>query len=135
MIIYFSCKICNVKCSFNRPQEVILCSSEPCRACEKLKLCKLLEKRRRDCDFSSLRLRPRSSFLAALLLTLRALSHFTMMQKKNKSLLACMHLMNLIKVNKMKDILSPCLPTPVQQFCLTWKQGNIMVLLIKYLTY
>ena len=27
-------------------------------------------------------------------LTLRALSHFTMMQKKNKSLLACMHLMN-----------------------------------------
>ena len=126
MIIYFSCKICNVKCSFNRPQEVILCSSEPRRAGEKLKLCKLLEKRRRDCDFSLLRLRPRSSFLAASLLTLRALSYFTMMQKKNKSLLACMHL---------KDILSPCLPTPVQQFCLTWKQGNIMVLLIKYLTY
>ena len=102
MIIYFSCKICYVKCSFNRPREVVLCSSEPCRAGEMLKLCKLLEKRRRDWDFSSLRLPlvPRSSRLCCSLLMC-----YHILPWCKRKIRACLYAFHELKVNKMKDII------------------------------
>ena len=60
----------------------------------KVKIMQITGKKEERLGFFFAQAPPCSSFLAALLLTPHALSHFTMMQKKNKNLLAYMHLIN-----------------------------------------